>query len=248
MLRAGVPLSKVDQFRDLLEEHAFALTSATNLRQLLPFLHREELNVLKREIANKSLSIIFDGTTHVCEAMVIIVWYITDDWVIKLCVCRLMLLAKSMTGEEVARQILMTLSTELGALSHLVVASMHDCASVKNVAMRMVKVVYNRMMDIGCFSHTIDLVGERMKTPVLDAFSKGWIGLFSGSPKARLAWHTLTGLSPRSYSATRWWSKFFVSSMILLEMFSNFLKVMTCHLLLQTPYSIFSVIPVSQES
>jgi len=44
-------------------------------------------------------------------------------------------------------------------------------------------------------------------------------------------------------------SKYFVSSMILLEMFSNFLKVMmTCHLLLQTPYSIFSVIPVSQES
>jgi len=65
MLRAGVPLSKVDQFRDLLEEHAFALTSATNLRQLLPFLHCEELNVLKREIANKSLSIISDGTTHV---------------------------------------------------------------------------------------------------------------------------------------------------------------------------------------
>jgi len=98
MLRAGVLLSKVDQFRDL-EEHAFALTSATNLRQLLPFLHREELNVLKREIANKSLSIIFDGTTHVCEAMVIVVRYITDDWVIKRCVCRL-LLAKSMTGEE----------------------------------------------------------------------------------------------------------------------------------------------------
>ena len=123
-------------------------------------------------------------------------------------------------------------------------------ASVNNVAMRTVKVVYNRMMDIGCFSHTIDLLGERMKTPVLDAFSKGWIGLFSRSPKARLAWHTLTGLSPRSYSATGGEvnSKYFVSSMILLEMFSNFLKVMTHNLLLQTPYSIFSVIPVSQES
>lgn len=135
MLRAGVPLSKVDQFRDLLEEHACALTSATNLRQLLPFLHREELNVLKREIANKSLSIIFDDTTHVCEAMVIVVRYITDDWVIKQCVCRLLLLAKSMTGEEVARQIVMTLSTELGVLSHLLVASMHDRASMNNVAM-----------------------------------------------------------------------------------------------------------------
>lgn len=54
-----------------------------------------------------------------------------------------------------------------------------------------------------------------MKTPVLDAFSKGWIGLFSKSPKARLAWHTLTGLSLRSYLATRWWSKFEVLLNIL---------------------------------
>ncbi len=72
MLRAGVPLSKVDLFRDFLEEHAFALTSATNLRQLLLFIRHEEINYLKRVIANKSLSIIFDGTTHVCKAMVIV--------------------------------------------------------------------------------------------------------------------------------------------------------------------------------
>jgi len=43
----------------------------------------------------------------------------------------------------------MTLSTELGVVSHLLVASMHDRASVNSVAMRTVKVVYNRMMDIG---------------------------------------------------------------------------------------------------
>ncbi len=113
-----------------------------------------------------------------------------------------------MTGEEVARQIVMALSTELGVPSHLVVASMRDRASMNDVAMRTVCVVYNRIMDIGCFSHTIDHVGEWMKTPVLDASSKGWIGLFSRSPKARLAWCTLTGMSSRSYSHTRWWSRF----------------------------------------
>ena len=90
MLRAGIPLSKIDQFRDLLEEHAFALTSDTTLRQLLSFLHCEELNDLKRKIADKSLSIISDGTTHVCEAMVIVARYITDDWEIIQRVCRLM--------------------------------------------------------------------------------------------------------------------------------------------------------------
>ena len=208
MLRAGVPLSKVDQFRDLLEEHAFALTSATNLRQLLPFIHHEEVSRLKNEIANRPLSIIFDGTTHVSEAMVIVLRFITDSWEIKQCVCRLMLLAKSMTGEELARQLITALSTELGVPSNLLVASMRDRASVNDIAMKTVSVVYSKVIDIGCFSHTIDHVGERMKTPVLDAFSKGWIGLFSRSPKSRLAWRTLTGKSPHSYSPTRWWSRF----------------------------------------
>ena len=45
-----------DQFRGLLEEHAFALTSATNLRQLVPFTHHVEVSRLN-EIANRPPSI-----------------------------------------------------------------------------------------------------------------------------------------------------------------------------------------------
>ena len=97
MLKAGVPLSKVDLFRDLLEEHGFALTSSTNLRQLIPFIHQEELCRIKQEILNQPLSIIFDGTTHVCEAFVVVLHYLTDDWELKQCVGRLKILAKTMT-------------------------------------------------------------------------------------------------------------------------------------------------------
>ncbi len=111
-----------------------------------------------------------------------------------------------MTGEEVARQIITVLSTELGIASPLVVAAMRDRASVNNVAMRTVQVVYNQVFDIGCFSHTLDLVGENMRTCVLDDFFKAWILLFSHSPKARLAWKTQTGLRSPTYSTTRWWS------------------------------------------
>ena len=124
---------------------------------------------------------------------------------------------KSMTGEEVARQIVTALSTKLAIPSCLVVATMQDRASVNDVAMRTVTVIYNQMMDIGCFSHTISHVGGRMMTE----FSKVWIGMFSRSPKARLAWHYLTGISPCSYSPTRWWSRFEVLHQlhdILLEM------------------------------
>ena len=68
-----------------------------------------------------------------CEAMVIVLQYITDDWTIKQCVCKLMLLVKSMTGEEIAQQII--LSTGLGISSDLVIAAMRDQASVNSVAM-----------------------------------------------------------------------------------------------------------------
>ena len=102
MLKAGVPLNKIDL---IFEEHGYALTSSTHFRQLIPFIHQEELSRIKREIRQWPLSIIFDGTTNVCEAFVIVLRYLTDDWELKQCVGRLKLLAKSMMG-EVAQQII----------------------------------------------------------------------------------------------------------------------------------------------
>lgn len=207
-LKAGVPLSKVDSFRDIFEEHSFSLCDSSKLRQLIPFILDKEIQDIKRAIEGKSVAVIFDGTTHVCEAMVVVLRYVDDDWKIKQLVCRLMLLAKSMTGEEVAHQLIATLSTELSIPANYVVAFMRDRASVNNVAMRTVSILYNSMIDIGCFSHTLNHVGENMKTPILDEFTKHWISLFSHSPKVRLAWRSRTGFSSPSYSATRWWSRF----------------------------------------
>ena len=85
MLKAGVPLGKIDLFRYLLEEHAYALTSSTHLRQL-PFIVQDELSRIKREILKRPLSIIFYGTTHICEAFVLVLRYLTDDWELKQCV------------------------------------------------------------------------------------------------------------------------------------------------------------------
>ena len=84
----------------------------------------------------------------------------------------------------------------------LVIAAMRDRASVNDVAMRTISVIYNQMMDVGCFSDTLDHVGEKMKTAILDEFTKGWISLFSHSPKSRLAWRTQTGLSTPIYLFT----------------------------------------------
>ncbi len=103
-------------------------------------------------------------------------------------VAQLLLLSKSLCGEEVARLLVDVLSTKFGVPTKNIVAAMRDRASVNSVAMRTVCVLYNKLFD----------VGEKMNTLLVDKFVKQWIG---SSPKTRLAWTTLTGLS---YSATRW--------------------------------------------
>ena len=102
---------------------------------------------------NQPLFIIFDGTTQVCEAFVVVLRYLTDDWELKQCEGRLKLLAKTMTGEQIAQQIIVILSTEFGISSNLMVAAMHERASVNDVAMRTIKVVYNELLCWMFLSH-----------------------------------------------------------------------------------------------
>ena len=73
---------------------------------------------------------------------------------------RLKLLAKTMTEEKIAQQIIVIVSTEFGISSNLIVAAMRDRASVNDVAMRTIKVVYNELLYVGCFSHTLNHVGN----------------------------------------------------------------------------------------
>lgn len=84
-----------------------------HLKQLIPFIHQEELSRIKREINQRPLSVIFYGTTHVSEAFVIVLCYLMDDWELMQCIGWLKLLAKSMMGKEIALQIIVVLSTEL---------------------------------------------------------------------------------------------------------------------------------------
>ena len=81
---------------------------------------------------------------------------------------------------------------------------MRDRASVNNVAMKTLSVVYPNLLDVGCFAHTLDRVGDIFQVPHILEFFSAWTTLFSHSSKAKLK---QTGQSMLSYSATRWWSK-----------------------------------------
>ena len=52
-----------DCFRELLEEDSTTLTSASNLRQLLPFILHEEVAKLKSEVKGRPISLM---ELHMC--------------------------------------------------------------------------------------------------------------------------------------------------------------------------------------
>ena len=125
-----------------------------------------------------------------------------------------------MTGEEVARELVSVLQVHYDVGTESLLAAMHDRASVNQAAMAIVRVMYPLLMDIGCFSHTVNNAGNRFTTPVLNEFLTSWIRLFSHSPKACLLWKDHTGMPIKSYSKTRWWSKWEVAKQ-LMELFGD---------------------------
>ena len=102
---------------------------------------------------------------------------------------------------------------------------MRDRASVNGVATRTMKVVFPDVLDVSCYSHTIDLAGDKFRTSRLvstclfvsnlDLFIRLWISLFSHSPRAKLWWKERTGKAMASYSTTRWWSNWEVMSQVM---------------------------------
>ncbi len=146
-LRAGVPLAKIEVFRDLLEENAYRLSDRRGMSDLIPFIHSDERQNVKDELKDRKVSVIFDGTTHLGEAMVIVFRFV-DSFVIKQYLVRFKTLAKSMTGKEIARELISVLSVDYGITPNRLLAGIRDRASVNGVAMQTLKVVYPLMWDV----------------------------------------------------------------------------------------------------
>ena len=205
-LRAGVALNKLELFRELFEENGYRLTDRHNMYDLIPFIQKRESNIISEEIKGKDLSVIFDGTTWLGEALAIVIHFVDDGWKINQRLIRLQMVVKSLTGEELARELISVLSVNYGIATQHLLAAMKDHASVNEVAVRTLKIVYPSLLSVGCFSHTIDRVGEQFCTPHLSEFITSSISLFSHSPKTRNLWLEQTGRSMATYSVTRWWS------------------------------------------
>ena len=164
-LKAGVPLNKMESFRDLLEENAFRLTDRHHMHDYVPFILKEEESRIHSEIDGQQLSVIFDGTSCLGEALAVVLHFVSSDWSVEQRLVRVQMLSKSLTSEEIARKLINVLSVTYSIHLNNLLAGMRDRASMNNVAMNTLKIVYPSIVDIGCFLHTIDHVGGRFNTP-----------------------------------------------------------------------------------
>ena len=141
--------------------------------------------------------------------------FVDSQWNVQQRLVRLQVLAKSLKAEELAQCLIQALAVEYAIQPGALLAAMKDGASVNQAALQQVRSLFPQVLDITCFSHTIDNVGKYFEFRVLDTFAQYWVSLFSHSAAARLAWKARTGTAMRTYSPTRWWSKWEVMNVVL---------------------------------
>ena len=104
------------------------MTDWRHMPDLVPVIYKQKLDFLKSKLTGIFLSVKFDGTTRYGEAMAILISFVGAGFCVQQWLVRMTLVEKSMSGEEVARELISNLSTIFGIHSDQVVGSMcHLC-------------------------------------------------------------------------------------------------------------------------
>ena len=138
LLRGGIPLSKADVLRPLLEKHGFRLTTRSHLSELVPFVLGTEIGAVKEELfpsgpdaRSRFVSVIFDGSTRLGEAIAVILRFVDENWRIQQRLVRIDVVARSVTGVALAQVLNECLSVDYRIRGDRLLAAMRDGASVK---------------------------------------------------------------------------------------------------------------------
>lgn len=134
----------------------------------------------------RTVSVIFDGSTRIGEAIAIILRFINDDWMMTQRLIRIDICSKSVNSEELARVLNEALCVEFGIKVNCLLAAMRGQAALDQIAF-----IFPKMLNIVCFSHTLNNVVKHLEIPTLLEFGNLWVRLFSHSHKAKLAWQDL---------------------------------------------------------
>ena len=165
--KAGIALQKIDHLRPLLEANICSLTHSSHRTAYIPFILEEEDKQLHAEIASTTaLSVVFDRSTNLGEAVANIVRLVDTNWILQQRLVRLHVVSSSLNGQELTGQLIQCLSVKFQIPSSRLVAAIHDGAAVNGAALRHMKeIMFPQLFDIICSSHSLDNVGRHFDTP-----------------------------------------------------------------------------------
>ncbi len=115
-------------------------------------------------------------------------------------------LKKSLCGTEMSTE-LTELLNRSGIEPSNLIGPVSDCVSSNLVARTVMSVMYKGALQMGCFAHSIDHVGEHFLLPLEHQFTEVMVGMMSRNFEAADVWQSLVGRAFPTASDTRWWSR-----------------------------------------
>jgi hypothetical protein len=236
LLRSGIPISRVDgEDNDLcylLERGANCKISISHFRQLIPTVRDLEVDAIRQELSQLQslsqgrpfISIIFDGSTKVEEAYVILFrWVEPTNMRIHQRLVAVELLDKSVNGAELGALILVTVLHKYHVDPKMVAAVICDGAPVNRTAYEMCLPSFSLASNILCHAHAANLVGNKATAQLSLAkeFFNHWNSL-TESLFAKKVWLSQKPRRPKRKSRVRWGSEYSVA----LDVLHNFNAVL----------------------
>lgn len=216
-LEGAIPLSRLSGgVRNILEEGGRRLGERSTLSRLIPGVRDQELESIKAAIAAGPIAVVHDATLNTTEAFGVVFRFIDSNFTIKQKLVRLALLANPLTGDATAAELGQVILRHMNVDKDVVYGFMRDAVSVNNKAAVHLAAQFPKSVDIKCFCHLLHRCGEKLQTPVLHRFLKAWNSLLSRSPLARAQLKSRISVSPKTCSATRWWSEWEVVNQVCL--------------------------------
>ena len=136
LIENAIPIKKSDRMSENIERTGFKLSHSSHLRKLVPSILEKDLKDLIEPLKNKRIpfSVIFDGTTRVCEAFGMVFRWVEDYEIVQVLV-NLLFLLKSMTANDTTREMVSVVLQRLGLEPNLILGFSHGRAFVNTLSM-----------------------------------------------------------------------------------------------------------------
>lgn len=209
---SGTPLQRVEFFRPIIEREGLTLTNHSHLRSYIPKIEAAEFACLKKEIRGQYVSVSFDGTSRLGEAVNVTGRWCNSDFKLTTRLLRFLTAKHHYKGPQFASMITRVLCTDLNIDPSYVVCFSRDSVSVNGVACRLLcGSTFCSAMNLLCICHTLNNAGSNVDFPELTSFMTPWLDLVGGRHPhagARDLWRK--AVAPQhvpGFSNVRWFSK-----------------------------------------